>query len=196
MGVLRYFPGSEPERPAPDAEWVVPGLEPGATAEPSPPTRGERRAENVSLAALTRHDASEAELRSRLAARGVEEPEIDAEIERLKSVGLVDDAALAARLVASLRRRKGLGDGALRPALRARHLPSAVIDAALAENVEDDEAVHDRLQEVADDRARRLGSLPYEVAERRLTAYLMRKGYSGSAVRTAVRQALEGAGER
>ena len=31
---------------------------------------------------------------------------------------------------------------------------------------------------------------------RRLTAYLMRKGYSGSAVRTAVRSALSGSGLR
>ena len=70
-------------------------------------------------------------------------------------------------------------------------LPQAVIDAALAANAEDDEAVDERLQEVADDRARRLASLPDDVAERRLTAYLMRRGYGGSSLRTAARDALE-----
>ena len=116
---------------------------------------------------------------------------MEAELDRLKGAGLVDDAALADRLVRSLRERKGLGDGALRPALRARNLPQAVIDAALAANAEDDDAVDERLQEVADDRARRLASLPDDVAERRLVAYLMRRGYGGSALRNAAKDALE-----
>jgi regulatory protein len=206
MGVLRYFPGSEPpeQRASPEPDdsrsgedaWAVPVLGPGrAEAAPEPPSpaerRADRRAENVALAALTRHDASEAELRAKLLARGLDETATEAELDRLKSAGLVDDAALADRLVRSLRERKGLGDGALRPALKARHLPPAVIDAALAANAEDEEVVGERLQDVADDRARRLVSLPDDVAERRLTAYLLRRGYGGSSVRSAVREALE-----
>jgi regulatory protein len=203
MGVLRYFPGSEPpeQRTSPEpgdpgsgeAAWAVPVPGPGAAPEPPSPAggRADRRAENVALAALTRHDASEAELRAKLLARGLDEDAAEAELERLKSAGLVDDAALADRLVRSLRERKGLGDGALRPALKARHLPTAVIEAALAANSEDEEVVGERLQDVADDRARRLVSLSADVAERRLTAYLLRRGYGGSSVRSAVRAALE-----
>ena len=202
MGVLRYFPGSEPpdqgRSPEPDPSgsgepgWAVPVLGPDAAPEPiAAERRASRRAENVALAALTRHDASEGELRAKLLARGLDEADVEAELDRLKGAGLVDDAALADRLVRSLRERKGLGDGALRPALRARNLPQAVIDVALAANAEDDEAVDERLQEVADDRARRLASLPDDVAERRLTAYLMRRGYGGSSLRTAARDALE-----
>src|SRR5579875_1405311 len=160
MGVLRYFPGSEPQdRPVPsepagsdgtEPGWAVPVLGPDAAgAGPEPdamPSRAVRRAENVAMAALTRHDASEAELRAKLAARGLEEDAVEAELARLKAAGLIDDAALADRLVRSLRERKGLGDGALRPALQARHLTKAVIDAALAANAEDDEAVEERLQ--------------------------------------------------
>ncbi|MCU1473963.1 regulatory protein RecX [Amnibacterium sp.] len=206
MGVLRYFPGSEPpeqrassepDRSGSDeAAWAVPVLGPGEVeqprSEPAPADRrAERRAESVALAALTRHDASEAELRAKLLARGLDEAATEAELDRLKSAGLIDDAALADRLVRSLRERKGLGDGALRPALRARHLPAAVIEAALAANAEDEEVVGERLQDVADDRARRLVSFPADVAERRLTAYLLRRGYAGSSVRSAVREALE-----
>jgi regulatory protein len=205
MGVLRYFPGSEPPEqrtsPEPDdpgsgeAAWAVPVLGPGAepprSAPPAADHRAERRAENVALAVLTRHDASEAELRTTLLARGLDEAAIEAELDRLRSAGLVDDAALADRLVRSLRERKGLGDGALRPALKARHLPAAVIEAALAANAEDEDVAGERLQDVADDRARRLVSLPADVAERRLTAYLLRRGYGGSSVRAAVREALE-----
>jgi regulatory protein len=205
MGVLRYFPGSEPpeQRTSPEPEssgsgeapWAVPVLGPGGPAEPreqpAVERRAERRAENVAIAALTRHDASEAELRAKLLAKGLDEVATEAELDRLRSAGLIDDAALADRLVRSLRERKGLGDGALRPALKARHLPAAVIDAALAANAEDDEVAGERLQDVADDRARRLVSLPGDVAERRLTAYLLRRGYGGSSVRSAVREALE-----
>lgn len=203
MGVLRYFPGSEPPgtaasvepgdpHGASEAAWAVPVLGPADASPAAPiPRRADSRAEQVTLAALTRHDASEAELRAKLLARGLDEHAAEAELDRLKSAGLLDDAALAERLVRSLRERKGLGDGALRPALKARHLPQSVIDAALAAGAEDEEVVADRLQELADDRARRLVSLPDEVAERRLTAYLLRRGYAGSSVRSTARQALE-----
>jgi regulatory protein len=179
----------------------VPGVDEDEEAVPAsapvePVTRSTKRASNVALASLTRHDASEAELRTTLTNRGLEEADVEAELDRLKAVGLVDDAALANRLIASLRERKGLGDAALRPALRARRIPQEVVDAVLAEHPEDDEVVEERLQEVADARARRLGSLTSEVAERRLIAYLMRKGYGGSAVRAAARSALERSGLR
>jgi SOS response regulatory protein OraA/RecX len=150
----------------------------------------------VAIATLTRHDASEGEVRAKLVAKGLGEEDVEAELDRLRRVGLIDDAAFAARVVASLRERKGLGDQAIRSALRGRLVPQEVVDAVLFEQAEDEETAEARLQEVADDRARRLGSLAPAVAERRLTAYLMRKGYSGSAVRTAVRSALSGSGLR
>jgi regulatory protein len=65
-----------------------------------------------------------------------------------------------------------------------------VIDAALVEESEDDETTQERLGDLARERARRLATLPPEVAERRLMGYLQRKGYSGSAVRAAVERAL------
>ncbi|MFD1721515.1 regulatory protein RecX [Amnibacterium endophyticum] len=182
--------------PASDEEpaWAVPDVD---ADEPVPvPTRSSRRAENVAMAALTRHDASEGEIRAKLVAKGLEEADVEAELERLRRSGLVDDHAFAERLVDRLRERKGLGDSAIRSTLRGRLVPQAVVDAVLAEHAEDEDEAATRLQQVADDRARRLGSLPHEVAERRLAAYLMRKGYGGSAVRDAVRAALDGAGSR
>jgi SOS response regulatory protein OraA/RecX len=186
-----------PPPPADEADpgWVVPGVDDGGVPAPEP-TKRSKRAENVAMAALTRHDASEGEIRAKLVARGLEPADVEAEVDRLRAVGLIDDVAFAARLVERSRERKGLGDQAIRSTLRGRLVPQAVIDAVLAEHAEDEETLETRLQEVADDRARRLTSLPYEVAERRLSAYLMRKGYSGSAVRTATRAALEAAGVR
>ena len=173
--------------------WAVPGV----ADEPLPePSRATRRASNVAMAALARHDASEGEVRAKLVAKELDEAEVAAELERLRRAGLIDDHAFAVRQVERLRERKGLGDGAIRSALRMRLVPQDVVDAVLAEEVEDEDEAQDRLQHVADERARRLGSLPYPVAERRLTAYLMRKGYGGSTVRAAVRSALDSAGVR
>ena len=177
-----------------EPKWAVPGVDDAAAAPARESTRTSRRAENVAIATLTRHDASEGEVRAKLVAKGLEEEDVEAELDRLRRVGLIDDAAFAARVVASLRERKGLGDQAIRSALRGRLVPQEVVDAVLFEQAEDEETAEARLQEVADDRARRLGSLAPAVAERRLTAYLMRKGYSGSSVRVAVRAALGGSG--
>lgn len=190
------------ERPVPggpaapdEPGWAVPGLD-GSAVEPREPTRTARRAEHVAMAALTRHDASEGEVRAKLVTTGLEDDDVEAELHRLRGAGLIDDRAFAARVVERLRDRKGLGDSAIRSALRGRLVPQAIVDAVLAEQVEDTETAEARLQSVADDRARRLTALPYSVAERRLTAYLMRRGFGGSAVRTATRAALDGAGIR
>lgn len=190
--VLR--PGRD-EVPQEAERWAVPGVDAGEPVTPEP-TRASRRAENVALAALTRHDASEGEIRAKLVAKGLEVDDVEAELERLRRAGLIDDQAFAVRQLERLRERKGLGDSAVRSALRGRLVPQDVIDVVLAEHAEEADDAQQRLQEVADDRARRLGSLPHDVAERRLTAYLMRKGFSGSAVRTAARDALATAGIR
>jgi regulatory protein len=182
------------DAPAEEPKWAVPGVDDAGPAPERESTRSSRRAENVAIATLTRHDASEGEVRAKLVAKGLEEDDVEAELERLRRVGLIDDAAFAARVVASLRERKGLGDQAIRSTLRGRLVPQGVIDEVLVEQAEDEETTEARLQEAADDRARRLGSLTRAVADRRLTAYLMRKGYSGSSVRTAVRAALDSAG--
>jgi regulatory protein len=179
-----------------EPKWAVPGVDDAGPAPERESTKTSRRAENVAIATLTRHDASEGEVRAKLVAKGLDEDDVEAELDRLRRVGLIDDAAFAARVVASLRERKGLGDQAIRSALRGRLVPPSIVDSVLVEQAEDEETAETRLQEVADDRARRLGSLAPAVAERRLTAYLMRKGYSGSSVRVAVRAALAGPGSR
>ena len=199
MGELRYFPGSEPRGPESsddsgpaEPEWRVPVIE--TSDEPVDREHSSestaRTAERTSLRTVARHDVSEAELRKKLVAKGLEQADVDVELERMKRTGLVDDGALAERLVRILRERKGLADAALRPALRARLIPPDVIDAALAAASEEAESIEERLDELAHERAGRLISLPPDVAERRLVGYLQRKGYSGSAVRSAAEAAL------
>ncbi|WP_353988817.1 regulatory protein RecX [Ruicaihuangia caeni] len=140
------------------------------------------------MAALTRRDVSRAELIGRLIEREVDPEDAEAEADRLERVGLIDDAAFAERLVERLRRRKGIAGAALRAELRSRKLADEAIEHALdAVDRDDDRAF---AIELAQKRARSLGRLERDVAERRLAAFLMRKGYSGSIVREAVSAVL------
>ncbi|UTT62065.1 regulatory protein RecX [Microcella humidisoli] len=149
-----------------------------------------RRAENVTMHALTRRGQSRAEVADLLRRREIDPHVAEAELDRLESVGLIDDRALAADLVDRLRTRKKLGDSALRSELMRRKLDRSAIDEALAGGVDDD-ANDDLVFELARDRARRLGGLDRSTAERRLVDFLARKGHSGSAVREAARRALD-----
>lgn len=151
-------------------------------------------AESISIAALARRDLSSTEVRTRLLEREVDPDVADAEVERLRSIGLIDDERLVQTLIERLRRRKGLGRSGLRGELRRRGLDAEVIDAALDEIEHDDEC---RVAlEAATRRARSLGGLERSVAERRLSGYLSRRGFSGSIIRDAVETALAEAGGR
>jgi regulatory protein len=157
---------------------------------PAERSRRERRPENVSMHALTRRGMSRWELEKLLEAREVDPEEIEAELARLESVGLVDDAALAETVVRTQHERKGLGRSALKAEMRRRHIDQEQIEAAL-DGLDDDSDLA-RARELALRRAPQLASLDPVTAARRLSGYIARKGYSSSVVRTVVDEALKG----
>jgi len=146
---------------------------------------------NVSMHALARRGMSSREMRTYLLGREFEASDVDVEVERLESVALLDDVALGETLVRTLRDRKGLGRSGLTAELRRRNLDQTAIEVALS-GLDDDEL--ERATEIAHKRASQLRSYDAETAKRRLGAFLMRKGYSGSVVSTAVQRALAPAG--
>ncbi|MHC5796697.1 regulatory protein RecX [Lacisediminihabitans sp. FW035] len=150
--------------------------------------RREVRAENVSLHALTRRGMSRWELEKILLSRELDEVVVEAELDRLEGVGLLDDAALAETFVRTQHDRKGLGRGAITAELRRRHIDQEHIDAALEQVDDDDEQT--RATELAVKRAGQLSSYDLETAKRRLHGFLSRKGYSSAIVRTAIDEAL------
>lgn len=183
------------ERDAAEAAANLVGTEDSPATDDAEPAAGkrsrpEKRAENVSIAALTRRGMSRWELEKTLISRELEPEVIEAELDRLQSVGLVDDGALAETIVRTQHDRKGLGRGALTAELRRRHIDQEHIDAALEQVDDDDE--QSRATELALKRASQLSSYDFETAKRRLTAFLMRKGYGSSIVRNAVDEALGG----
>ncbi|MCU1545562.1 MAG: RecX family transcriptional regulator [Homoserinimonas sp.] len=182
----------EPALQAPASErasGVNEASAPADQAVPASVARSARRAENVSLNGLTRRNMSRWEIEKLLRSRSIDEEIISAEIERLEGVGLIDDTALAETLVRTQHERKGLGKQGLIAELRRRRIDQDTIDDALSALDVDDE--QQRANDLAVKRAAQLSSYDAATAKRRLTAYLMRKGYSSSIVQAATKAALD-----
>ena len=138
--------------------------------------------------ALTRRGQSRRELERTLRSRELSDEVITHEVDRLERVGLIDDIALAQNLVGVLQERKGLGRTGIASELTRRLLSPAAIEYALELVDTGDELA--RARELAVKRAGQLTSYDRPTAERRLSGYLARRGYSGSTVRAAVDHAL------
>ncbi|HEV7811431.1 MAG TPA: regulatory protein RecX [Leifsonia sp.] len=153
-----------------------------------------KRASNVSMHQLARRGMSRWELEQVLARREIEPETAQAELDRLESVGLLDDAALAVTLVYTQHTRKGLGRSAIAQELKRRHIDPLIIEDALEEIADDDEL--ERATELAVKRVGQLASYDDETAKRRLHGFLARKGYDSSTVRQAMDAALATRGKR
>ena len=160
-------------------------FEPGV---PEPDVRAAQRAERISMNALTRRGMSKREVERSLLARELDDETVAAELDRLEGVGLIDDMALAQNLVGILQERKGLGRSSIAAELTRRLLAPAAIEYAL-ELIETSDELG-RARDLAVKRASQLRSYDRETAVRRLSGFLMRRGYSGSTVRAAVEHAL------
>jgi len=151
------------------------------------------RAHNIALHALGRKGVSVSEMSKLLKSRDLDEETVEAEIARLEAVGLLDDGALAETLVRTLQERKGLGRSGVSNELRRRGIEQEAITLALETDDDgDDEAA--RALELALKRAPQLRSYDNDTAKRRLSGFLMRRGYSGQVVSAAVNAALDANG--
>lgn len=146
-----------------------------------------KRAENISMYALTRRAVSSREMEKLLASRDLPHDVIASEIARLEGVALLDDYALAVDLAERFQRRKGLGAAAVKQELAKRLILPAAIDAALAELPGDQ---LDLATTEARKRFSRLNGLDKETQNRRLYAYLQRRGFRGSEISNAINTVL------
>ncbi|RZU65727.1 SOS response regulatory protein OraA/RecX [Microterricola gilva] len=146
--------------------------------------------ENALIKKLARRDLSIAEAEQFLEQNGLPAEQLEEWIERIERLGYLDDMRLAENLVDQLRRRKGLGSSSIRQELGRRKINPIVISEALGESDQDEERA--RALELAVKRAGQLSSYDEATAERRLTGFLMRKGYPSGVVRDAVKAALAG----
>jgi regulatory protein len=134
------------------------------------------------IGALGRRERTTAELEGWLAERGHSAAEIAVAIERLTSIGELDDERFARRYAEDKRELRGWGADRIREALAAKGLDRATIDAALGGDSAGEElgraiALLERRGEPAVDdqsRARALG-------------FLARRGYDSELAYEAVR---------
>lgn len=126
--------------------------------------------------------------------RADHEPEIvEAVLERLESLGLIDDEALGRSLIRSMREAKPTGPRRLRWRLIQKGLDRDLAD-RLVRDVEremepDEEA--ERAAELIRKRLRSMGSLEPHVRRRRLYGLLARRGYLPDVIERALRKVPE-----
>jgi SOS response regulatory protein OraA/RecX len=151
------------------------------------PERQRRRADNVLANRLRGRGLSLAEAREVLDGAEIDPDIAEETLTRYVSLQYIDEAALAEQILHTHLDRKGLGRRSVEMEMRRRKLDPLVIEEAMAEQPDDELA---RATEVAMKRVGQLSSYDDETAERRLTSFLMRRGYGGGVVRDAAKAAL------
>ena len=140
------------------------------------------------LGLLAVRQRSRRELSIRLLRDGFDRDDVAEELDRLESVGLLDDRAFAAAFAEEALTRRLRGRRGVASALAAKGIGRAEIDHALAGVGGSEE---ERALELARARARRLTSLEPEAAYRRLVGLLGRRGFESGTARSAARRALD-----
>ena len=149
------------------------------------------RAEKVLLHRLRGRSLSIVEALLVLNATGVDSGEASEIVEKFIELEYLDEVKLADQIIHSHNVRKGLGRTGVEAEMRRRKLdPSVMLDKL--EELPDDEA--ERAIDLATKRIGQMERFDDQTIDRRLTGFLMRKGYSSAAVRLAVKAAMDSRG--
>jgi regulatory protein len=136
------------------------------------------------LRLLTFRARSEREVRQRFQQRGAKLDDADAAVDRLKADGLIDDEAFARAWVESRRRSSPRGERLLQRELSGKGVPRDLASAAL-EGDSDETAL---ARAAATKKARALAAEPEPAFVRKLTDFLVRRGFEYDVVAGVVRE--------
>ena len=167
------------------------------------------RVRDAALNLLSYRARTRRELQRKLRAKGFDAERVEACLNGLGDRGLLDDAAVSAAFVRDRLRHRPRGAGALQAELRGKGVDASTAESVVTE-VFKDEDVSDRAlaEEVAEGWVARQGaavlmalvapgSNPERVrAQRRLRAYLGRRGFRGDDLRAGVARAETLAAQR
>ena len=131
------------------------------------------------------------ELRRLLLRKGEPEADVDAAIERLRASGLLDDANFARQLTRSKALGAGLSRRRIAQELAKRGVDRGVSSEAIAD-VFDEEGVDEdaTIERVARKKLRLMSKLDAVTRERRLFAFLARRGYQADDIQRVLRSLL------
>ncbi len=146
-------------------------------------------ARKILLDQLTGQARSRSELAGKLAKKGVPDALSARLLDRFEEVGLVDDEAFARAWVQSRQPGKGLARRALAQELRRKGVDDEVAQVALDEVDPEDEV--EAARTLVRRKLRTVARLERDVAVRRLTGMLARKGYPSGVCFRVVREELE-----
>ncbi|MDQ2929896.1 MAG: RecX family transcriptional regulator [Gemmatimonadota bacterium] len=147
------------------------------------------------IAMLAARPRAARDLERMLVRKGEPAEHVAAAVERLITLGALDDAQFARQFIRAKIAGAGLSRRRLQSELWRRGVARDIIDAALAEVLEEDEVDEDaQIAQVAAKKMRTLRTADPATARRRLYAFLARRGYDGSAIRR-VMDALPGSSE-
>ena len=166
--------------------------EPTRVVTLGPDADHEAVARKILLDQLTGQARTRSELAGKLAKKGVPDALATRLLDRFEEVGLVDDQAFARSWVQSRQPGKGLARRALAQELRRKGVDDEVAQVALDEVDPDDEV--EAARQLVRRKLRTVGRLERDVAVRRLTGMLARKGYPAGVCFRVVREELAGLG--
>lgn len=136
--------------------------------------------------AIARRAHARFDLRRRLLQKQHPPAAVDAALERLAAVGLIDDARFA-RDYAAAKARRGRGPARLVRDLQAQGIDRRIAEDAVRSSLAAEGAdPTDAIRALAEKRALQLAGLPASVRKRRLVAFLARRGFGGADVRELV----------
>jgi len=139
------------------------------------------QAHEAALRLLAYRPRSEAEIRQRLARRGLPPQVVQETIARLRDQGLLSDAAFARFWVETRDQTSPRGRRLLWQELAAKGIEREIVRQAIAPVAEEDAALR-----AAQKKARHLQGQDYPVFRRRLGDFLLRRGFPYPTVRTIV----------
>ena len=143
-----------------------------------------RRARERALYILTYRDHSREELRRKLLAAGFLPDAVEAAVQKMCELGLIDDGEYARKLARELLQRKRLSERRAAAEMTRRGLARELIEQAIAE------VAPDPAEQLAGIIAKKYTPLPGdEKGRRRMCSALARMGYGWSDIRSAIAQA-------
>jgi regulatory protein len=170
------------------------GLSPGQTIPPAVHERLSAAADveaafRTGLRLLELRPYARADLGRRLQRKGHPRAAVDVALERLLTLGLLNDETYA-RSYVQTRAARGRGPSRLIRDLLAMGVQRSLIDRALAAEWPDGSDRTSVPRALVSKRAAQLGTLPRQAKRRRLLAYLARRGFSGREVSAMVESVL------
>ena len=152
-------------------------------SDPSTP----ERAYQYALRLLTARDYTEARLREKLSGRAFDEADVEAALGRMVAEGWVDDGRFAERFVESALASGRYYGPRLRQEMRRRGLQPDLVSEVLGRVLME----HDEAEEVRAIVDRRFSGFSFSTAsdrdKRRAIGFLQRRGFSFSAIMSALR---------